>query len=119
MTETVYKENCIARVSFSGGIIGLFVGDQKGCLQRVIATHNQDGWNLVEIITEDRNLLVWLVRLVLLVVTLFLWTVSTGYLLIFERPRKSQMAGEASVGRNAFRVDPPVTSIRRLEGDRR
>ena len=119
MTDTLYKENCVARVSFAGGIIGLFVGDQKGRLQRVIATHNDDGWNLVEIITEDRNLLVWLIRLILLVATLFLWTVSTGYLLIFERPRMAQIPNQASVGRNALRVEPPVNSRRRLEGDRR
>lgn len=82
----VQKENSLARLRFTGGIIGLLAGSQFVRLQKVIAVKNSAGWNVVEVLPEDRNLIVWVFRIVLLVLTLGLWTLSTGYILIFERP---------------------------------
>ncbi len=82
----VQKENSLARVNFTGGIIGLLAGSQFAKLQKVIAVKNSAGWNVVEVLPEDRNLIVGIFRLALLVLTLGLWTLSTGYILIFERP---------------------------------
>jgi hypothetical protein len=80
------KHNSLTRVSFTGGMVGLLAGSQLGRLERVISLKNADGWNLAEVVPENRNLIIWVFRLVLLVVTLGLWTLSTGYILVFERP---------------------------------
>ncbi|WP_375229860.1 hypothetical protein [Roseobacter sp. S98] len=80
------KENRLARVSFTGGIIGAVAGSEFGRLEKVVSVHNAEGWNVAEIVPESRNLIVWILRLLLLIVTLGLWTISTGYIVIFERP---------------------------------
>lgn len=74
-------------MSFSGGLIGLLFGSHKGKLESQIAKLNNEGWNLVEVIPDQLNLVLVLLRLVLLVVTLGLWTLGTSFLLVFERPR--------------------------------
>jgi hypothetical protein len=80
------KENSLARVNYTGGIIGLMAGSQFARLEKVIAAKNKEGWNLAEVIPETRNLIIWVIRIVILLLTLGLWTLATGYILVFERP---------------------------------
>jgi hypothetical protein len=82
----VQKSNKVVRLSYSGGLLGLVFGSARGKLQQILEEHNRDGWNLAEVIPDNPNLLIWIVRFVLLVLTLGLWTLSNGYLLILERP---------------------------------
>ena len=81
------KENSLSRVNFTGGIIGLLAGSQYARIEAVIHRRNADRWNLAEVIPENRNLIIWVFRFVILILTLGLWTLSTGYILVFERPR--------------------------------
>lgn len=80
------KTNMVVRVSFSGGLLGLIFGSARGKLEAAIQEHNKQGWNLAEVVPDNPNLLIWILRFVLLVLTLGLWTLANGYLLIMERP---------------------------------
>lgn len=81
------KINKVVRVSFSGGILGMILGSSRGKVESVVQKHNSDGWNVAEVIPDNPNLAIWLVRLILLILTLGLWTLSSGYLFIMEKPR--------------------------------
>ena len=82
------KINKVVRISLSGGIIGLLTTNPRRALDARIDQENQAGWNAVYFIPHtDTNLLVAVLRLVVLVGTLFLWTWGAGYLILFERER--------------------------------
>jgi len=80
------RTNKVVRISYSGGLIGLIFGSARGKLEKVLDEHNKQGWNLAEVIPDNPNLLIWVLRLVILLLTLGLWTLSNSYLLILERP---------------------------------
>jgi hypothetical protein len=77
--------NKVVRISYSGGLLGLLFGSSRGKLEKVLTEHNRDGWNLAEVVSDNPNVLIWLVRFLLLLFTLGLWTLSTGQLLVLER----------------------------------
>ena len=107
------KENNLARVSFSGGLIGLTAGSQLGRLQKVILAENKKGWNLAEVIPESRNLIIWVLKVVFLIFTLGLWTLSTGYILVFERPVVPRVDGQRGAEVVGKRREPQVTDMRK------
>ena len=78
--------NKVVRVSLSGGLIGLLFTNPRAALQRRIQEENENGWTATHLdVHSDRNVLVWLLQLIVLVLTLFLWTWGAGYLVLFER----------------------------------
>ncbi len=79
--------NKVTRVNFAGGLIGLIAGSSKGKIQKAIMDENADGWNFVEYIPDQPNLIIYVLRLMLLMLTLGLWTISTGYIFVFEKAR--------------------------------
>ena len=79
--------NKVIRVNFSGGLLGALFGSSRGKIERALKLENDKGWNLAEVIPDNPNLALVVLRLVILILTLFLWTFSTGYLLVFEKPR--------------------------------
>jgi len=81
------KLNKVTRVNFAGGFIGLLAGSSKGKIQKTILDQNADGWNFIQYIPDQPNLIIYFLRTLLLIVTLGLWTISTGYLFVFEKPR--------------------------------
>ncbi len=82
------KMNKVVRVSLSGGLIGLLTTNPRRTLDATIEKHNQDGWNAIYFSDhKDTNLLVFLLRLAVLVLTLGMWTWGAGYLVLFERQR--------------------------------
>lgn len=85
------KDNKVIRVNFSGGLIGLVFGSHKGKLQKEIDEQNKLGWNYIDSLPDDPNLILIILRLILLIMTLGLWTLGVGYILIFERPKNSQV----------------------------
>ena len=53
-----------------------------------IDKENQEGWNAIYILPHsDTNLAAQLASIIVLVLTLFLWTWGAGYLILFERER--------------------------------
>ena len=96
------KTNKVVRISYSGGLLGLLFGSARGKLEKVLEEHNRDGWNLAEVMPDNPNLVILVLRLLILTVTFGLWTLSTSYLLILERP----FSGEAN-------IQKPTVSSRR------
>jgi hypothetical protein len=91
-----------------GGLLGLVFGSARGKLDYILEQHNRDGWNLAEVVPDNPNLLIWILRLALLVVTLGLWTLSNGYLLILERPIDYTPLSSNSVSNG--RLEPRLSS---------
>ena len=80
------KINKVVRISLSGGIIGMLTTNPRKALDEVIDKHNQDGWNAVYFQEhKTSNLFVWLLQLVVLFLTLLLWTFGAGYMVLFEK----------------------------------
>ena len=82
------KVNKVVRIALSGGIIGLLATNPRRALSQRIEKENREGWNAIHFMPHvETNLLVAVLRLVVLVLTLFLWTWGAGYLILFERQR--------------------------------
>lgn len=99
------KTNKVVRLSYSGGLLGLLAGRSKGKVEAVIKAENAKGWNFCEAIPDQPNLIIHLVRLLILIATLGLWTLSTGYLFIFEKPRTRDGSANKEVS-SAGRIEP-------------
>ena len=82
------KTNKVVRIALSGGIIGWITTNPRRALDARIDKENQEGWNAIYILPHvDTNLVAFLARVAVLVLTLFLWTWGAGYLILFERER--------------------------------
>ena len=81
------KINSVERINYAGGLLGLFFGSSKGKLGAKILDMNSQGWNLHLIHQEQLNLAWVMVRLIILLLTLGLWTIGNSELLIFEKDR--------------------------------
>ena len=80
------KVNKVVRIALSGGIIGLLATNPRRALDQRIDKENQEGWSATYFIPHsETNLFMSILRLVVLVCTLFLWTWGAGYLILFER----------------------------------
>ena len=79
------KINKIERLSYSGGLLGLIFGSTKGKMQSKVSEMNNQGWNLHCINGDQPNLIIWIFRLFLLLITLGLWTLGNSEILIFEK----------------------------------
>ncbi len=80
------KINKVVRISLSGGIFGMLTTNPRKALDDVIDQHNQDGWNAIYFQEhKTSNLFVWLLQLVVLFLTIFLWTFGAGYMVLFEK----------------------------------
>lgn len=78
--------NKVVRLNFKGGIIGFLIDNPHKTLQQRILLENKNGWRVVQVIPDiSGNLFVLLFRIILLVITLFLYTQSNGYFVIFEK----------------------------------
>lgn len=97
------KLNRAVRVSYSGGLIGLFFGRSQGKVEAVLQKQNAEGWNYCEMVPDQPNLLIHLLRFLLLIATLGLWTLSTGYIFIFEKPREQNVKPQVMSG---GRIEP-------------
>ena len=82
------KVNKVVRIALSGGIIGWLTTNPRRALDDRIDKENQAGWNAVYILPHgDTNLIAAVARVIVLVLTLCLWTWGAGYLILFERER--------------------------------
>ena len=82
------KVNKVVQLNLMGGIIGLMATNPRRALDNRIDKENQQGWNAVYFMHHrDTNLLVTILKLAVLVCTLFLWTWGAGYMILFERER--------------------------------
>jgi hypothetical protein len=80
--------NKVVRIGLAGGLIGALITNSKSAFEKSINAENSDGWNLAEVIPlSGGNVFMLIVRIVLLILTLGLFTLGSNYLLIFEKPR--------------------------------
>ena len=79
------KINKVERLTYSGGIIGMLFGITKGKMQNKVSEMNNQGWNLHFIDNDQPNLVIWIIRLLILTVTLGLWTIGSSEILVFEK----------------------------------
>lgn len=78
--------NMVIRVTLWGGIIGLVAGNAHLKLRKAIRHHNQQGWQVVQVLEDPSgNIFVLVVRMLLLVLTIFLFTTNNGFMVVFER----------------------------------
>ena len=80
------KKNKVVRISLSGGIIGMLFTNPRKALDDAIETGNQEGWNAIYFSEhKTSNVLIMLLQIIVLLVTLFLWTFGAGYMILFEK----------------------------------
>ena len=78
--------NKVVNVNLTGGIIGLLGDSPKNKLNKVVEKESNNGYRVVQIIpAASANLLLTILRGFLLLITLFLYTKSEGYYIIFEK----------------------------------
>lgn len=76
----------IKNVNLSGGLIGLIWDSPTRKLNKTISAANSEGWRVVQVLpASEWNLLVAVARIIVLVVTIFLYTFSNGYYLLLEK----------------------------------
>ena len=80
------QTNKVVNVTLNGGIIGLFSSSPQRKLNEAIKRENANGWRVVQIIPADSgNLFLLIYRLLLLTITLLLFTTANGYYIIMEK----------------------------------
>ena len=79
------KVNQIERLNYSGGLLGMIFGSTKGKMQNKVSEMNNQGWNLHFINNDQPNLILWIIRFLILVLTIGLWTIGSSEILIFEK----------------------------------
>ncbi len=88
--ENIYisdvQTNKVIHVRLVGGIIGLFFVSPQSALNNRIRNENAKGWNVVQIIpAESGNIFLLIFRLLVLVLTVFLYSPANGFYVIMER----------------------------------
>ena len=84
------QTNKVVNVTLTGGILGLLAASPQNSLNSVISQENTNGWRVIQVIpAESGNLFLFLLRLMILVLTLFLYTPANGYYLILEKKNKN------------------------------
>ena len=78
-------KNKVERIRYSGGLLGLLFGSSRGKLEDVVKAQNQEGGNLHFIHQDSPNILIWIFRLLILLLTLGLWTTGNSELLVFQK----------------------------------
>jgi len=78
--------NKIVRLTLMGGLLGLLLTNPRRALEGCIEQHNNEGWRSTFIVPHsERNLLISSIQIVMLIVTLGMWTFGSGYLVMFEK----------------------------------
>jgi len=80
------KVNKVVRIGLGGGLIGSLLTNTKSAFEKEINHQNTDGWNLCELeAIGGANLFMMIVRMIILALTLGLFTLGQNYIMIFEK----------------------------------
>lgn len=83
---SVNQSNKVTKVNLIGGIIGLFMGSPAKAINRRCNEENAKGWEVVQVLPDTSfSMLAILGRIVLLLLTLFLFTTANGYLMVLKK----------------------------------
>ena len=84
--KVIMKRNKIDEITFIGGLIGWLAVNPKATIDNRVAEANKAGWTVVNIIPGgEQNALLRVLRFIILVVTLGLFTFGDGVYVIFEK----------------------------------
>lgn len=85
-TSTQTQLNKVVNVTLTGGIIGLLGSSPQNALNNMIKKENASGWKVIQVIPADSgNIFLAILRLIILILTLFFFTTVNGYYVILER----------------------------------
>ena len=80
------KTNKVVQINLMGGLLGLIFTNPRRALERRIHDENVDGWNCTYFVPhQDTNILVTILKIAVLILTLFLFTWGAGYMVLFEK----------------------------------
>ena len=79
--------NKVVQISLASGLIGLIATNPRRALEQCILRENTAGWTCIYFTGhQDTNILMTLLKALVLVCTLGLWTWGAGYMVLFHRP---------------------------------
>ena len=85
-TTNSTQTNKVVNVTLTGGIIGLLAASPQNSLNKIIKRENANGWRVIQVIpAASGNIFLVILRLLILVLTIFLYTPVDGYYVILER----------------------------------
>lgn len=80
------KKNRVSRISLMGGLIGALTTNPRKALEDAIDQGNEQGWSAIHIEPhKTTNLFIGILQMLVLLLTLGLFTWGGGYLILFER----------------------------------
>jgi hypothetical protein len=86
--------NKIVNVTLTGGIIGLLSASPQNSLNDIIKKENDNGWIVIQVIpAASGNIFLFIFRLLILILTLFLYTPVDGYYVIMEKNKFGENIG--------------------------
>lgn len=78
--------NKIDRIALASGLLGALFTNPRRALDSRVETANKEGWKLIQIVPhEETNLLIKIFSIIVLLITIGLWTFGAGYILLFEK----------------------------------
>jgi hypothetical protein len=80
------KQTKVVNVTLTGGIIGILSLSPLNTLNKIIKREGANGWSVIQIIpAESGNIFLTILRLLVLVLTIFLYTTVNGYYIVMEK----------------------------------
>ena len=93
------QTNKVVNVFLTGGLIGLFSSSPSSSINSIIKSENANGWKVIQVIPADSgNIFLYILRLLLLLITHFLFTTVNGYYVIIDTPIDNITASFTKVG---------------------
>jgi hypothetical protein len=87
--QNEFTHNKVVKVSVVGGIIGFFAGSHEDSINKTIIKENSNGWDVVQVFPDtSTNFIIQLLRGLLLIITVFFYTINNGYFIVFKRKTK-------------------------------
>ena len=78
--------NKVVNVTLVGGIIGALSSSPQKRINNVILQENANGYKVIQVIpSASGNIFLTIIRALILVLTLFLYTTTNGYYVIMEK----------------------------------
>ena len=78
--------NKVVNVTLAGGIIGMLGSSPQNALNNRIKKENASGWRVIQVIpAESGNIFLAILRIIILCLTIFLYTTANGYYVVLER----------------------------------
>ena len=78
--------NKVVNVTLVGGIIGALSSSPQNRINNVILQENANGYKVIQVIpSASGNIFLTIIRALILVLTLFLYTTTNGYYVIMEK----------------------------------